>query len=123
MNKTTMLGVGVVGIGLAAAYMKMKGGGPSDLAARLTAWDEGPSAWLDLKHLYSYTESSGAKGDVYAFTFSGPGDSSHENPQAIICVTEGNLEAAKLAGTQTIRIFYDGVEKIRLTTPSVVASL
>lgn len=121
MNKT-MLGIGVVGVGL-AAYLKLKGGSPPDLAARLTAWDEGPGVWLDLKPLYSYVESNGAKGGVYAFTFSGPGDSSHENPQAIVCVTEGKLEAAKLAGTQTIRIFYDGVEKIRLTTPSVVASL
>jgi hypothetical protein len=133
MNKTTMLGVGVVGIGLAAAYMKMKGGGiPSDVAAiasHLNVYDYNAVAWMEPKALGTYVESSGAIVGIYAFNWTAPAggaDKSQDNPQAIVCVKllrstgEIGFEAAKLTGGQAVNIYYDNVLKATLTSGSVL---
>ena len=132
MKKSTAIagaavgGLLVGGITVLGARILMVTKGPPTVAEavkHLTVYDNGPSVWLEMKFLYPYVDSGGYKGGVYAFTFTGS-DGSNLNPQAIAAVIQKessiSFEFAKMAGSEPIKVFYDGVLKLTLTSPSTV---
>jgi hypothetical protein len=92
MNKTTMLGVGVVGVGLAAYhYMKLKGGIAGELQSQAERINIYIPSGLGLlrKPLYGFTDQ-GKPAGIWAYTLtledSDPIMQHTDNPEAILCI-------------------------------------